>query len=93
MDESKDLRRKALRAFVLVKMKPGTSEEIVRSRRIRGVKMANSVLGRYDAVVVIEAVSLEELRKIIYEMVEQHPNVVHTETLISIFHPPTLTPP
>jgi DNA-binding Lrp family transcriptional regulator len=89
MGTSRDLRRKVLRAFVLIKMKPGTSEEIVRSRRIKGVKMANSVLGRYDAVVVIEASSLEELQKIIYEMVEQHPNVVRTETLISIFHPPS----
>jgi len=86
---SKDLRKKVLRAFVLVTMKPGTSEEIVRSRRIKGVKMANSVLGRFDAVIVIEARGLEELKKIIYEMVEQHPNVIHTETLISIFHPPT----
>ncbi|KYH41792.1 MAG: AsnC family transcriptional regulator [Candidatus Bathyarchaeota archaeon B26-2] len=88
MSKRKDLRRKAIRAFVLVTMKPGTSEEIVRSRRIKGVKMANSVLGRYDAVVVIEATGLNELKKIIYEMIEQHPNVVHTETLISIFHPP-----
>lgn len=85
---SRDLRRKALRAFVMVTVKPGTSEDIVRSRRIKGVKMANSVLGRFDAVVVIEADSLEQLNKIIYEMVEQHPNVIHTETLISIFHPP-----
>jgi DNA-binding Lrp family transcriptional regulator len=87
MASAKDLRRKVLRAFVMVTVKPGTSEDIVRSRRIKGVKMANSVLGRFDAVVVVEAESLEELRKIIYEMVEQHPNVVHTETLISIFHP------
>ncbi|MEM1586128.1 MAG: Lrp/AsnC ligand binding domain-containing protein [Candidatus Bathyarchaeia archaeon] len=88
MSAGRNLRRKPLRAFVLVRMKPGTSEEIVRSRRIKGVKMANSVLGRYDAVVVVEANSLEELHKIIYEMIEQHPNVVRTETLISIFHPP-----
>jgi len=81
-----------LRAFVLIKVKPGTSEDIVRSRRIKGVKIANSVLGRYDAVVVIEAESLKELRKIIYEMIEQHPNVLHTETLISIFHPPPPVP-
>jgi DNA-binding Lrp family transcriptional regulator len=91
MSSSKDLRKKVLRAFVMVVMKPGTSEEIVRSRRIKGVRMANSVLGRFDAVIVIEAESLEELKKIIYEMVEQHPNVVHTETLISIFHPPINT--
>ncbi|MEM3079260.1 MAG: Lrp/AsnC ligand binding domain-containing protein [Thermoproteota archaeon] len=71
----------------MVTMKPGTSQQIVTSRRIRGVKIANSVLGRFDAVVVIEAENLSELKKIIYEMVEQHPNVTHTETLISIFHP------
>jgi len=92
MSKSEDLRTKTLRAFVMVTMKPGTSQEIVRSRRIKGVKMANSVLGRFDAVVVVEAKSLEELRKIIYEMVEQHPDVVHTETLLSIFHPITLEP-
>ncbi|MEM0313277.1 MAG: Lrp/AsnC ligand binding domain-containing protein [Candidatus Bathyarchaeia archaeon] len=88
MNSGKDFRRKVLRAFVLVTTKPGTSEDIVRSRRIKGVKMANSVLGRYDAIIVIEAGSLDELKRIIYEMIEQHPNVVRTETLISLFHPP-----
>jgi hypothetical protein len=87
MSTNKDLRRKTLRAFVMITVKPGTSEDIVKSRRIKGVKMANSVLGRFDAVVVIEGESLEELRSIIYEMVEQHPNVIHTESLISIFQP------
>lgn len=76
---------------MLVTVKPGTSEDIVRSRRIKGVRMANSVLGRFDAVVAIEAESLEQLNKIIYEMIEQHPNVIHTETLLSIFHPPIPT--
>ena len=82
---SKDLRRKVLRAFVMVKVKPGTSEDIVKSRRIKGVKMANSVLGRFDAMLVVEAESLEELKRIIYEMIEAHPNVVHTETMLSMF--------
>jgi len=68
-------------------MRPGTSEEIVQSRKIKGVVMASSVLGRFDAVAVIEANSSEELSKIIYEMIEQHPNVVHTETLLSMFTP------
>jgi DNA-binding Lrp family transcriptional regulator len=68
-------------------MRPGTSEEIVRSRKIKGVMMANSVLGRFDAVAVIEADSSEELTKIIYEMIERHPNVVHTETMLSMFAP------
>jgi len=87
VSSTKDLRQKVLRAFVMVTVKPGTSEEIVGSRKIKGVKMANSVMGRFDAVVVVEAGSLDELNRIIYEMVEQHPNVIHTETMISIFHP------
>jgi len=77
-----------IRAFVLVRTKPGTSEEIVRARRIRGVKMANSVLGRFDAVVVVEAADFRELSKIIYEMIEKTPNVVKTETLVTLFYPP-----
>ena len=68
-------------------MKPGTSEEIVKSRKIKGVMMANSILGRFDAITIIEADSTEELTKIIYEMIEAHPNVVHTETLLSMFTP------
>jgi len=72
-----------IRAFVLITTKPGTSEEIVGARHIKGVKLANSVWGRYDAVVVIEAKDLDELKKIIYEMIERTPNVVHTETLIA----------
>ena len=87
MSTKKDLRRKTIRAFVLLTMKPGTSEEIVSSRRIKGVKLASSVLGRFDAIAVVEAESSEELTKIIYEMIEQHPNVVHTETLLSMFTP------
>jgi uncharacterized protein with GYD domain len=66
-------------------MKPGTSEEIVQSRKIKGVTLANSVLGRFDAIAIIEADSSKDLTKIIYEMVEAHPNVVHTETLLSMF--------
>ena len=81
---TKDLRQKYVRAFVMIIMRPGTSQKIVSSRKIRGIKIANSVFGRFDAVAVIEATDLEELKKIIYEMIEQHPDVVHTETLLSM---------
>ncbi len=73
-----------IRAFVLVRAKPGTSEEIVRARRVKGVKLANSVFGRYDAVLVIEGKDQEELKKNIYETLEQMPGVLHTETLIAL---------
>ena len=68
-------------------MRPGTSEEIVKSRKIKGVTLANSVLGRFDAVAIIEADNSKELSRIIYEMIEAHPDVIHTETLLSMFTP------
>lgn len=73
--------------YVLIKTKPGTSREVTRCRTVRGVKLANDVFGRYDAVLVISAKNLDELSKTIYEAVEKLPNVVKTETLVSLFHP------
>ncbi|MCP8310026.1 MAG: Lrp/AsnC ligand binding domain-containing protein [Candidatus Methylarchaceae archaeon HK01M] len=71
----------------MVTMKPGTASQMIKSNNIKGLKMANSVLGRFDAVLVIEAESIEELKRNIYEIIDQHPDVVHTETLISISNP------
>lgn len=79
-------------AYVLVRTKPGTSHEIISSRKIRGVKMANSVFGRYDAVLVISAKDMDELSETIYDVVEKHPNVEHTECLVSIPFPPEEKP-
>jgi DNA-binding Lrp family transcriptional regulator len=73
-----------IRAFVLVVAKPGTSEEIVGARRVRGVKLANSVFGRFDAVVVVEAEDLDDLKKKIYDVLEKMPGVIHTETLLAL---------
>jgi len=81
---SVDLRRKGLRAFVMVKVKPGTSEEIVKSRRIKGVKMANSVLGRFDAIAIIETPNLESVNEILYKVIETDPNIIHTETSLAL---------
>jgi DNA-binding Lrp family transcriptional regulator len=78
----------AVLAYVLVKMKPGTSKEIVGSRLIRGVQMAHSVLGDYDAVLVVKADDLQHLSRIIYDVLEKHPNVIDTRTLLALFYPP-----
>jgi len=48
------------------------------------VKLASSVFGRFDAVVVVEAKDLEELKRNIYEMLERMPGVTHTETLLCL---------
>jgi len=78
-----------LRAYILITTKPGTSEEVVaaikRTRSLKGVKLADSVYGRFDVVVVVEVKSLEELTKLTYRIIEKLPNVTHTETLVSLY--------
>jgi hypothetical protein len=74
-------------AYLLVNMKPGTSHDIVSYRKVRGVKISNSVFGRYDAVLVISAKNMEELSRTVYDVVEQHPEVEHTECLVTLPYP------
>jgi len=76
-----------MKAYILIQVKPGTSEEVVKAikGRVKKVLHADSVYGRYDAIVVIEAPDLEKINEIIYKVVEKDPNIVHTETSITLF--------
>jgi DNA-binding Lrp family transcriptional regulator len=78
-----------MRAYVLITTKPGTSEEVVSAikaaRNIKGVVQADSVYGRFDAVVVIEAEDLKAISETLYKVIEKMPNIVHTETLLTVF--------
>jgi DNA-binding Lrp family transcriptional regulator len=78
-----------MRAYILITTKPGTSEEVLKAikstREIKGVVQADSVYGRYDAIVVIEGPDLKSLSEVIYKVVEKNPNITHTETAITLF--------
>ena len=76
-----------MKAYILIETKPGTSEEVVKAikTRVKDVLHADSVYGRYDVIVVIEASNLERLNEIVYKVVEKDPNIVHTETSITLF--------
>ena len=76
-----------MKAYVLIQTKPGTSEEVVKAirSRVKDTLHADSVYGRYDVIVVIEAPDLERLNEIVYKVVEKDPNIVHTETSITLF--------
>jgi DNA-binding Lrp family transcriptional regulator len=76
-----------MKAYILIETKPGTSEEVVKAikSRVKNVLHADSVYGRYDVIVVIEAPNLERLNEIVYQVVEKDPNIVHTETSITLF--------
>ena len=76
-----------MKAYILIETKPGTSEEVAKAikNRVKNVLHADSVYGRHDVIVVIEAPSLEKLNEIVYRVVEKDPNIVHTETSITLF--------
>jgi len=70
-----------LHGVVLLKAPAGVQEKILgESRKIKGVIDAFSVFGRYDAVVLIEAESFDELRKIA-KQVNAIEGIKSTETL------------
>jgi len=71
-----------MRAYIMVKTKPGTSEEVVKriKSRVKEVVQADSIYGRFDAVVIIEAPNLESINEILYKVIEKDPNIIHTET-------------
>ena len=78
-----------MKAYILITTKPGTSEEVVKYLRaageVKGVISADSVFGRYDAIITIEAKDLNELSKTVYEVIEKIPNIIRTETCIVLF--------
>ena len=76
-----------MKAYLLIETKPGTSEKVVAAikGRVKGVMHADSVYGRYDAIVVIEAPDIEKINKIVYEIVGKEPNIIHTETSLTLF--------
>ncbi len=78
-----------MRAYVLLTSKPGTSEEVLKmikdTKKIKGVILADSVYGRFDAIIAVEAQDIGSLSKLVYEVIEKNPNITHTETLLTLF--------
>ncbi|MGQ9469746.1 MAG: Lrp/AsnC ligand binding domain-containing protein [Nitrososphaerales archaeon] len=77
-----------MRAYILVRAKPGTSEDIVKVvKGLKGINviLADSVYGRFDAIVVVEAPDIKAISEMVYKMIGGHPDIIHTETLITLF--------
>jgi len=71
--------------------KPGTSKEVLQDLRkvakVEGVIQVDSIYGRFDAIVTVEAPDMEHLGNLIYKVIEKVPNVVHTETSLALSQP------
>jgi DNA-binding Lrp family transcriptional regulator len=73
-----------LKAYILLSTKPGTSLEVVKrlKEKVKETVIADAIYGRYDAIVVVEAPTLEEINQVVYKINEKDPNVIRTETSI-----------
>ncbi len=71
-----------MRTYVFIETKPATSLDVVARIRknVKEVIQADAIYGRFDAVIVIDAPSLEKVNEILYKVIEKDPNIIHTET-------------
>jgi DNA-binding Lrp family transcriptional regulator len=71
-----------IKAIVLVRIKPQVriADKI---KKVEGVKDAFHVSGRFDAIVVVEAKELSDIKKIVLE-IQKIEGVKRTETLIHV---------
>ena len=77
-----------MRAYIFLNTKPGTSEDVLRSlarlQKAEVVTQVDSVYGRFDVIVTVEAPDLRLLGDLVYKVVERVPNVTHSETAIAL---------
>ena len=71
-----------MKAYIFVETKPATSLQVAERirKRVKEVIQADAIYGRYDAVIIIEAPTLESINEILYKVIEKDPNIIHTET-------------
>jgi DNA-binding Lrp family transcriptional regulator len=86
----REARAADMKAYVFLVTKAGTSEEVLRYlnkvAKVKGVTQVDSVYGRFDAIVTVEAPNMESLGDLIYRVIEKVPNVIHTETALALSH-------
>ena len=78
-----------MRAYIFLKTKPATSLQVVEriKKKVKEVVQADAIYGRYDAIIIIEAPSLESINEILYKVIEKDPNIIHTETSLVLESP------
>jgi len=71
-----------MRAYIFLETKPATSLQVVEriKKEVKEVVQADAIYGRYDAIIIIEAPTLESINEILYKVIEKDPNIIHTET-------------
>lgn len=65
--------------YVILNLEPRTKKDFVKKTKdIEAVKEANLVIGIFDAVVKIEAETIEELEKIYFNQIDKIPGIMNS---------------
>jgi len=73
-----------LQAYILINSEPGRLWEVAEATlKIKGVKMAHTVVGQYDVIAYAEFVDMSELGKII-DKIQSLKGVMRTQTAIAM---------
>ena len=74
-----------MKAYVLIKTRPGEVKEVVRQlRKTENVVEAHMTFGPYDAVAVLEASDLSGLGDLIASAIQPVPGVEQTLTCVAV---------
>ena len=74
-----------MRAFVLIKVRPGEIREVVRQlARVEGVTEATMTFGPYDAVAVVEAPDVGTIGRVMASGIQPIPGVTETLTCLAV---------
>jgi len=74
-----------MKAYVLIKTRPGEVKEVVRQlRKTDNVVEAHMTFGPYDAVAVLEAADLSGLGNLIASAIQPLPGVEQTLTCVAV---------
>jgi len=74
-----------MKAYVLIKIRPGDIKEVVRRlREISHVLEANMTFGPYDVVAVVESEDLAGLGTLIASSIQPMPGVEQTLTCLAV---------
>ena len=78
-----------MKAYIFLETKPATSLKVVEriKSKVKEVVEADAIYGRFDAIIVIEAPSIESINEIVYKIIEKDPNIIHTETSLVLTGP------
>ncbi len=74
-----------MKAYVLINVRTGELKAVLRQlKRAEGTKEANMTFGPYDIVAIVEAKDINEVGRILAEVIQPIPGIIETLTCLAV---------